>query len=460
MPIKVLTICLAAVLTGCAVGPNYKRPAVSPPPQFRAGGAQPDQASLADTKWFDLFHDDMLRGLIREGLEANYDVRIAAQRVLQAEGQLIATRAPLFPWLSGQANSTGNGIQTPLQQSGGAFYAVAWELDIFGRLRRATEAARADLFAVQENRNAVIQSLIAQVASAYFDLLEYDVELEYVRESIRTREESVTLVASRAEGGVASLLEVDQAKTLVASARANAALLEKAQEQTENLINFLIGKQPGPVRRGTILVEQWQPPEVPAGLPSRLLERRPDLRLAEQQLIAANARIGVAKAAFFPSISLTAAGGVQSTDVFLLNRFGLPTINRSGEAWARNVGLDLPIFDAGRRYGNYRTSLAYHEELLVAYQKAINSAFQDVSSALIGHKKAKEYTASQLVLAETLRHQSRLANERYIGGVTSYLEVLDTERQRLTAEQQLAQAQRDVLTSLVQVYKALGGGWQ
>ena len=289
--------------------------------------------------------------------------------------------------------------------------------------------------------------------SAYFDLREYDAELEYVRESIATRQQSVRLVTAREQGGVASMLEVDQAKTLVASAQAQVALLEKAQEQTENLINFLLGKEPGPVKRGHALIDQPQPPQVPAGLPSALLERRPDLREAEQHLIAANARVGVAKAAFYPSISLTAAGGVQSSDL-------LGVLNRAGGAWTRGASLDIPIFDVGRRIGNYKTAQAQREEMVLTYQKAIHGAFQDVSNALVGYHKNREYSASQTLLAETLRDQSALANVRYVGGVSSYLEVLDTERQRLTAEQQLAQAQRDVLTSLVQLYKTLGGGWQ
>jgi multidrug efflux system outer membrane protein len=298
-----------------------------------------------------------------------------------------------------------------------------------------------------------MQVLVAQVASAYFDLREYDAELDVVRESVKTRQESLMLVISREEGGVGSLLEVDQAKTLVASAQANASQLESAQEQTENLINLLLSRQPGPVMRGRSLVDQTQPPQVPAGLPSALLERRPDLRTAEQQLIAANARVGVAKAAFYPSINLTASGGAQTTDL-------LGVISRSGAAYSMNGVLDLPIFNAGRLSGNYKIAKAQHEELLISYQKAINGAFRDVSDALVGYQKTKEYTVSVNLLAETLRDQSMLSSSRYVGGVTSYLEVLDTERQRLSAEQQLTQARRDVLISLVQLYKALGGGWQ
>jgi outer membrane protein, multidrug efflux system len=450
---QLVILCIAAASTGCMVGPNYKRPAVAAPPQFRGAEPQPAQVSLGDTKWFDLFQDETLRGLIQEALKANYDIRIAAQRVLAGEGQLTATRSALFPQLNAEANAGRTGVKSPIQSFAGAFGVASWEIDLFGKLRRATEAARADLLAIQENQKAVMQVLVAQVASAYFNLREYDAELEYVRESLKARQESVKLVAARVTGGLNGALELDQAKTLVATAQANASLLEKAQEQTENLINDLLGRQPGPVARGKSLVEQPQPPQVPAGLPSALLERRPDLRAAEQQLIAANARVGVAKAAFYPSINLTAVGGFQSTDLL-----GIAT--RSGFSYSMGGVLDLPIFDAGRRSGNYKTAKAQHEELLINYQKVINGAFHDVSDALVGYQKTTEYTGSQKLLTDTLRDQSRIANMRYTGGVSSYLEVLDTERQRLTAEQELAQAQRDVLTSLVQLYKALGGGWQ
>jgi outer membrane protein, multidrug efflux system len=450
---RYLIVCIAAALAGCAVGPNYKRPAVPTPPQFRAGEAQPSPASLGDTKWFDLFQDETLRGLIQEAVQANYDVRIAAQRVLEGEGQLSATRSRLFPQLGASAEAGRVGIKSPTQSWGGAFGNASWEIDLFGKLRRANEAARADLLALKENQKAVMQALVAQVASAYFDLREFDAELQYVLESIKTRQESVKLVAARVQGGVASALELDQAKTLVSSAQANAALLERGLEQTENLINYLLGKQPGAVARGRSLVDQPQPPQIPAGLPSALLERRPDLRGAEQGLIAANARVGVAKAAFFPSINLTASGGYQTSDL-------LGIVNRSAFSYSMGGVIDLPIFDAGRRAGNYKIAKAQREELLIGYQKAINGAFRDVSDALVGYQKTKEYSGSQRVLTETLRDQSQLAGKRYEGGVSSYLEVLDTERQRLTAEQQLAQADRDVLTSLVQLYKALGGGWQ
>ncbi len=449
----VLVVCATVALTGCLVGPNYSRPNIPAPAQFRGSEPQTAPTSLGDVKWFDLFQDEKLRELIADALKANYDIRIAATRVLQGQGQLAATRSALFPQLNAQGSAARTGVDSPIESTVGALGVASWEIDLFGKLRRATEASRAELLGIEENQKAVMQILVAQVATAYFDLREYDSELVLVRESIQTRQESLMLVTSRADGGVGSLLEVDQAKTLVATAQASASLLESSQEQTENLINFLLGRQPGPVVRGRSLVDQPQPPQIPAGLPSALLDRRPDLRVAEQQLIAANARVGVAKAAFYPSITITAAGGAQSTDL-------LGVLSRGGAAYGMNGLVDLPIFDAGRRVGNYKTAKAQHEELLISYQKAINDAFRDVSDALVGYQKNKEYTVSVNLLATTLRDQSMLANARYVGGVTSYLEVLDTERQRLTAEQQLTQAQRDVLTSLVQLYKALGGGWQ
>ena len=448
----ILLLCVAG-LAGCTVGPNYKRPNVSAPPQFRGAQTPPAQASLADTKWFDLFQDDVLRGLIADALKSNYDIGIAAQRVLGAEGQLTATRSALFPHLNGQVDSSRTGLVSPIISDGEALGVASWEVDLFGKLRRATQAARAELLATRDTQEGVIQSLVADVAIAYFDLLDYDAELDYVRESLKTRQQSLDLVIAREQGGVGSMLDVDQAKNLVETAQAQVALLERGQEQTENLIQFLLGRPPGPVRRGRKLTDQPQPPQVPAGLPSALLERRPDLLATEQQLVAANARVGVAKAAFFPSINLTAYGGAATSDL-------VGIAERRGAAYSMLGVVDIPIFDAGRRRGDYKTAKAQHREYLLAYLKSIDGAFRDVSDALIGYQKTREYTAAQTRLTETLRDQSKRADQRYVGGVSSYLEVLDTERQRLTAEQELIRAQRDVLAALVRLYKALGGGWQ
>jgi len=450
---RIAWLTLAAVATGCTVGPKYKRPDVPAPPQFRGAETNPAAASLGELKWFDLFQDEALRKLIQQALAANYNVLIAAQRVEEAQGQFQATRSALFPQLNAQGVAARQGTKSPTQSVVGGFGAASWEIDLFGKIRRATEAARADLLATKDNQAAVTIALVSQVATSYFQLLEYDAELQYVRESLVQRHKSAELVKARLEGGVGSKLDYDQALSLVYSADASAALLEKGIEQTENQINFLLARPPGPVERGKILTDQYQPPQVPAGLPSALLDRRPDVRASEQQLVAANARVGVAKAAFFPSITLTAAGGYQSADL-------LGIVNRAGFAYSMGGTVDLPIFDAGRRQGNYNTAKAYYQEILVNYREAVNGAFHDVSDSLVGYQKAKEYRVAAQHFTETLRDQSHMANLRYVGGVSSYLEVLDTERQRLTGEQQLAQAERDELLALVLLYKSLGGGWQ
>ncbi len=444
---------LVVFATSCTVGPKYKRPATPAPPQFRDAETPPTVPSLGDLKWFELFQDEELRKLIHEALEANYNVLTAAQRVVEAQGQLQATRAALFPQLNAGGIASRQGLSSPIQSSVGALASASWEIDLFGKIRRATEAARADLLATKDNQAAVTIALVAQMATAYFQLLEYDLELRYVRESLIQRRASVSLVKARMDGGVGTQLDYDQALSLVYSAEADEALLEKGVTQTENVINFLLAKPPGQVARGKILTEQYQPPGVPAGLPSALLDRRPDVRASEQQLIASNARVGVAKAAFFPSITLTGAGGYQSADL-------LGVVNRAGPAYGMAATVDLPIFDAGRRQGNYNTAKAYYQEILVSYRETVNGAFHDVSDSLIGYQKAKQFRVAAQRFTETLRNQSHLANLRYSGGVSSYLEVLDTERQRLAGEQQLAQAERDELIALVQLYKSLGGGWQ
>jgi multidrug efflux system outer membrane protein len=449
---NLLALCLAVALAGCKVGPNYHRPDLKVPPKFYGGPPTPPPDSIGDLAWFNLFQDEVLRRLIHDALEANYDIRIAAQRVIGAEGQVTATRSELFPHLDAQANAYRIGINNPIESTRTLFAIATWELDLFGRIRRATEAARADMLATKETQQAILESIIAQVASAYFDLCEYDAELVIVRDSIKARMQSLELTRAREQGGVASMVDVDQAKSLVESAQSDAIALERARDQTEVLISYLLGRTPGPIQRGRVLTDQFQPPAVPAGLPSALIERRPDIRAAEQQLVAANARVGVARAAFFPTVTLTGYGGKQTTDL-------LGIAFRSGPAYSVSALAATPIFDAGLRSGNYKTAKAQREELLLNYLNTITGAFRDVSDALIGHQKSKEFAANQLVLAETLRDQTRLSNARYAGGVTSYLEVLDSERQRLTAEQLLTQAQRDELTTLVQLYRALGGGW-
>jgi multidrug efflux system outer membrane protein len=450
---KLLVLCVAAALTACKVGPNYHRPSVPAPPQFRYGEAPPSPVSLGDVRWFDLFQDEALRALIAEALKANFDIRIAAQRIVEAQGQLMVVHSAEYPHVDAEATTFRYGVTGPNVITRRAFAFLTWELDIFGKLRRATEAARADLLATEETKVTVLESIIAQVAIGYFNLVEYDAEILIVQESIKARQQSLDLVIAREKGGVASLMDVDQARSLVQSAQSDLVVLERQRSQEEDLISFLLGRSPGPITRGRILTDQPYPPEVPAGLPSALLERRPDIRAAEERLVAANARVGVAKAAFYPSINLTAAAGVSSSQL-------VGIAGTTGPAYGFEGIFDLPIFDAGERAGNYKTAKAQHEELLLQYLSTIFGAFRDVSDALIAFQKAKEFVASQKALTDTLRDQNALANARWAGGVTSYLEVLDTQRQLLTSEQLLAQAQRDVLTSIVQLYQALGGGWR
>jgi multidrug efflux system outer membrane protein len=441
------------LLSGCAVGPNYKRPAAATPPVYRGGAAQPEDSSLGERKFAEVFQDKVLQALVQEALTNNRDIRVAAQRVLAGDGQIRATQAVLWPQVgggSGVVQQRGNGSALNFANVAGR---LSWEIDLFGRIRRATEAARADAAALQADEAAIRQVLVSQVASSYLQLRELDLELVVLRDSLKTRQDSVRLVTARMTGGVGTSMDVNQAESLVHQADASIARIEKGIEQTENLLSFLLARQPGRIERGEPLAAQTQPVPVPAGLPSSLIERRPDIRAAEQRLVAANARVGVAKAAFFPTITLTGQGGYQS--VYLLN-----LVDRRGGFWGYNASLDVPLLDWGQRKGNYDSAKANAEAALQLYLKSIDSSFREVADALVGRQKAIEERERLGRLAETLRRQSRIADMRYRGGVSSYLEVLDTERERLTAEQEFARGQLGEALALVQLYKALGGGWQ
>lgn len=449
------TVCIVSflLLNGCAVGPDYKRPAVPAPPAFRGTQASADPASIADRKWVDIFQDPVLQRLVAEALANNRDLKMAAQRVLAAQGQLQSTRSALFPQIGatggvGQQRREGSALNLANAMAG-----ITWEIDLFGRIRRATEAATADVRSLEADRESIQQVLVTQVASAYFQLRELDQELLILRDSLQTRQASVRLVTARMTGGVGTSVDVDQATSLVHQADVSISDVERGIEQTENLISYLLARQPGNVERGSALVAQVQSAAVPSGLPSSLLERRPDLRSAEQRLVSANARIGVAKAAFFPAITLTASGGYQS--VSLLN-----VVDRAGPVYGFGGVVDVPIFDFGRRSGNYNRAKAESEAALQTYLKTIDNSFREVADALIGRQKAIEAREKLERLVGTLRHQSRMADLRYRGGVSSYLEVLDTERQRLNFERDYSRGQYEEALSLVTLYKALGGGWQ
>jgi len=450
------------LLTGCTVGPKYKRPPVTVPDAYRglAPDAGPEStASLADEKWWSVFQDPQLQALIREALSQNYDVRIAATRVLQAQALVGITRADQFPTITGGAS--GSNQRFPVTAITPAFetspaqvnLSLFWELDFWGKFRRATEAARANLLATEWGQRAVISSLVSDMASAYFQLLELDLEMQISRSTLASRKESLRLVEVRAKGGATSLLDVRQSEQLVYTAAAAIPDLERRIEQQENLISILLGRNPGAITRGKSLVENPISPSVPVGLPSSLMQRRPDIQSAEQQLIAANARIGVARSAYFPQITLTAVGGFQSpalSDLF------------TGPAGLWNFGAQLaqPIFTGGKIRSNVRLTEAQKQEAVLVYQQSIQQAFREVSDSLVAYRKNQEFRGQEELLTTSAQDATRLADMRYRGGVTSYLEVLDSDTRYFDAQIGLAQAQRNERLALVQLYNALGGGWQ
>jgi outer membrane protein, multidrug efflux system len=450
------SLSLLLLFAGCKVGPNYERPEYPVPTSHRSEAALPAAApaatTLADMKWFDLFQDQKLQQLIRTTLTDNYDIRIAAQRILAAQAYITIEKSALYPSFNAEVSADQQrGINKGLSSIFGGGR-VFWELDIWGKIRRQTEAAQAEYLAQEAVQQGVIQSLVTGVASSYFQLLELDRELEVSQQSLSSRRGSLRLVEARMKGGIANKLEVDQAMSLVASASATIADVERRREQAENYLSALLGRNPGPVERSKKLDDQKLTPEVPAGLPSALLDRRPDIRQAEQLLVAANARVGVAKSLFFPSISLTGAGGFQ--DYHLGN-----LIKTDGAVYSYGGGITMPIFNAGKLWANYKASKAQREAAILSYQRSIQEALRDVADSLVGYQKAKEYRAQREIFVTTLRDQLRLADMRYRGGVSSYLEVLDTERQALDAELSYAQAYLSELNSVIYVYKALGGGW-
>jgi multidrug efflux system outer membrane protein len=463
---KIIAIAtLASALTGCTVGPKYHRPAVAAPPAFRGDITQPSSASLADSKWFEVFKDEQLQNLIRTALEQNYDVREAAARVEAARASLGITRADQYPNVSVGANLTTerfarNGSFTvPVgfeqDRTFGTVSAnlLSYEVDIWGRLRRATEAARADLLATEEGRKAVITTLVSDVSAAYFNLLELDLEMEIAKRTLATRQDSLRIIQTRENRGLATRLDVRQAEQLVQVAQQTIPSLEQRIEQTENQISLLVGGNPAPVLRTHKLTEQELPPAVPAGLPSSLLERRPDITAAEQNLIAANATIGVAKAAYFPQISLTGLLGFQSNQLSSL-------FTGPNKVWQFTPQVAQPVFTAGRLKSNVRLAEAQQKIALVQYERTIQTAFREVSDSLVQYQKVREIRGDQETLVATLQDRSRLSYRRYQGGVDTLLSALDADRDLFDSELRLAQIRRDELVSVVQLYRALGGGWQ
>jgi multidrug efflux system outer membrane protein len=413
---------------------------------------------LGEAKWFDVFQDEQLQILIRVALQQNFDLRIAATRVLQAQAQLGITRADQFPNLS-----AGAGIGTQRQAATVLFHgfeettgqvslSASWELDFWGKYRRATEAARASLLASEWGRRAVMNTVISNVATTYFELRALDLQLEISKQTLASRQDSLKLEQALEQNGSTSLVDVRQSEQLVYTASETIPNVERQIAQDENLINILLGRNPGPVERGRQLTDQPHPPSIPPGLPSALLERRPDIQQAEAQLIAANAQIGVAKAAFYPDISLTGTAGFQSLSLSKLF---------TGPSSFWNVGptLSVPIFTAGKLRSNVHLTEAQQQQALLTYQQTIQQAFRDVSDSLIAYQKNREFREQQELLTASAEDSARLAQIRYQAGVASYLEVLTNDTNFFAAQLNLASAQQNELTALVQVYNALGGGW-
>ena len=458
-----------SLLVGCTVGPNYQRPKLATPAQFRAPEPLPatDAYSLADLKWFELFRDEQLQALIRRALVQNYDLRDAVTRVEAARANLGITRSNQFPQFGAsggvEINRFSRDGSTPLPASflpsqnrnfgEASLGLLSFEIDLWGKLRRATEAARANLLSAEENRQAVITTLVSDVATSYLSLRELDYELEISNRTLETRQQSLDLTKSRQKGGVGTLLDLRQAEQLVDTAAETIPVIEQEIEQTENQIHLLLGEPPGSVPRGPSLTAQELPPDVPAGLTSALLERRPDIRAAEQDLIAANAEIGVARAQYFPQLTLSGFLGGQSTQ--LANLISGPT-----SVWNLAPQLAQPIFTAGRLKSGVRLAEADREHTLVLYEKTIQTAFTEVSNGLIAHQRTRESRVRQEELVYALEDRLRLAYLRYRGGVDTQLDALDADRDLFTAQLSLSQIRLSEVLTVVQLYKALGGGWQ
>ena len=478
---------LVLLLVGCKVGPDYKRPALDLPGSYRqalapdttanpaaniASNAAPDvaaastQPSIANEPWADVFQDTTLQHLITEALAKNLDLRIAAQRVLESQAQVGIARSQQLPNINGGAGYTAlqlpaglagtNANGTPansFDRGGGPSASAAWNLDFWGLYRRQSEAARADLLASQWGQRAVRTSLIQTVAESYFQLRSLDAQLAITQNTIKARQDSLKLTQSLEEHGAGSLADVRQAEELLHAAQANLPDLRRQIAIEENTISVLLGHNPESIDRGLAVEDQPHPQQIPVGVPSELLERRPDVQQAEARLVAANARIGVARAQFFPQISLTSLGGASSNQ---LNAIA----NASNAYWYAAGSISQPIFDGGRIRSNYHLSQAQQQEMLLEYQKTILNSLKDVSNALVTYKETREQREEKSAQVNSATDAVRLARLRYSGGNTSYLEVLTTDTDLYSAQLLLAQAQQQEAASLVQVYAALGGGWK
>ena len=460
VPASVLLLTMCA----CKLGPNYQRPALKVPDQYRGlapdatpsqAPAQPPAEAFGEMKWFSVFQDKVLEDLIREALVSNYNVQIAATRVAQAQAIVGITRADQFPSVSGSAGIQEVKSQLFPKQSTYGFGALqaGYIVDFWGQYRRATEAARANLVATQYGQQVVRTTLISDLASAYFRLRQYDQQLEYSQKTLAADQDLLRLNTINFKGGEFAETDVLQAQLLVQQAEAQIISLHQLIEQTENAISVLVGRNPGSISRGISLTEQPHMPEVPVGLPSTLLQRRPDVRQAEMSLVAANANVGVAKSAFFPQFALTGQFGAQATSVTTFLQ--VPTT-----FWAVAAQATQPIFEGGRIRSNYKLAWARRDEAEVAYRQSVQLAVADVSNSLVGYTQSRQYRAKIQEQTDTYHETARLASVRFTGGATSFLEVLVTQQQYFTSQLALAQAWSDELQNYVELYRVLGGGWE
>jgi len=459
-PALIAGLIAIAVTAACTVGPNYKRPAVVVPDTYRgAAQAAPATAasSIGDEQWSAIFADEPLRELIRTAIANNYDLRIAAARILQTEAQYGIARSEQFPTVNGNVGAQGQhgaiagGFVLPTVGFGQINASASWEIDFWGKYRRATEGARAQILASQWGQRVVVTRLIGELATGYYNLRALDLQLEIAKRTLESRKDSLRLTIVREEGGATSRVDVHQAEQLVHTAEGEIVDLTRQIEQTENGLAFLSGQNPGPIARGRALTEQTHAPAIPAGLPSDLLERRPDIQQAEQLMVSANAQIGVAKAAYFPQISLTGSGGVASSALSSLFTTG---------TWNVAAGAVQPIFNANRTKSRVALAEAQTLEASLVYRQTIQPAFREVPEALVGFDRSRELRVTRQALVESAREARRLVDIRYQGGASSYLEVLDSDTRLFDAELQLVGAQLSELSAFVDVYRALGGGWR
>ena len=446
-------VLLTIFLVGCNLGPKYKRPTVQPPAEFYAE-QQTTANSEADAAWWDLFKDPVLQGLIREALQNNYDLRSAFARVEQERALAGVTRSQYFPQVGYGAGIAGQQAPFPNVASHTYYsynFNTIWEIDLFGRIRKLNEAQRAVYFASEEARRDVRLLVLAEVAQGYFQLRAFDANLEIAQRTVKSFQDTLDLFQRKFEGGASSGLEVARAQAALSNVAATIPDLQRQIVAQEVALNLLLGRNPGPIGRGSALAEQSDPPEVPTGLPSQLLERRPDLREAEENLIAANANVGVAKANFFPTISLTGAlGGVSPQ---------LSELTGAGKAWSLAGNLAGPLFTAGRLKNEYRASLAQRDQAKIAFEKAVTQAFGDVSTSLSAHQQLAKAYLEQLNSVAAYRESVRLSNIRYDSGFASYFEIIDAQIQMFPAEQSAVDYDLGRKLALVNLYRALGGGW-